>query len=96
MSIKNWFITTFKIGYSQVTLDDQSDDDELVNGAPIPTCTVPNCYEEMYKKRGVVYSFCKKHYLMNKGSLDIYRVCEKPYCNVTITHSGSKFCFEHS
>lgn len=93
--IKSWLVRTFKVGYSQVALEDNSDD-ELANGAPIPTCTVPDCYEEMHTKGGIMYSFCKNHYLMHKGDLDIYRVCKNPSCNVTITTPGSKFCFEHS
>lgn len=90
MSLKCWMVRTFKIGYKSVPLEDNISDteDEI--------CVVPNCCEDVYTKNGKIYNFCKNHYLMNKGSLDIYRVCDKPDCNVTVTTPNSKYCFEHS
>jgi len=63
--------------------------------APLPTCSMSGCPEEMYSSGQHVYQYCKRHCKLFESGINVMSVCSHPGCINDIFDVPQQYCTEH-
>jgi len=64
--------------------------------APLPTCIITGCPEEMHSSESHVFTYCMRHFNMFESGINVLAVCSHPGCIADIIDVPQKYCNRHS
>lgn len=79
------------LDYNELPTEEVSE--AYMYSAPLPTCDISGCIEEMHSTGNIVYNYCKKHLDQHEMG-NVMNVCQHPSC-VSDIDRWELYCMRH-